>query len=78
MRYFFLLCTFLFFFKTNSQVFKKQDRKPNVILIITDDQGFGDLGINKNSILKTPNIDELSSESIVFNNFFDTNSCLVD
>ena len=48
MRYFFLLYAFLFFSKTNSQVFKKQDRKPNVILIITDDQGFGDLGFNGN------------------------------
>ena len=69
MRYFFLLCTFLFFFKTNSQVFKKQDSKPNIILIITDDQGFGDLGFNGNPHIMTPVLNELASNSMRFNNF---------
>ena len=69
MRYFFLLYAFLFFSKTNSQVFKKQDRKPNVILIITDDQGFGDLGFNGNPHIITPVLDELASNSMRFNNF---------
>ena len=63
---------FILFISCKEQNFTKS---PNVILIITDDQGYGDLGINKNSILKTPNIDELSSESIVFNNFYVSPVC---
>ena len=42
---------------------------PNVILIITDDQGYGDLGINGNSIIKTPVIDRFAKQSLRFNDF---------
>lgn len=37
--------------------------KPNVVIVITDDQGYGDLSCHGNPILKTPNIDKLHSES---------------
>ena len=43
---------------------------PNVLLIITDDQGYGDLGINGNPHLKTPVIDNLARQSIRLNNFY--------
>ena len=43
--------------------------KPNVILIMTDDQGYGDLACHGNPIIKTPNLDELYSESVRFINF---------
>ena len=36
---------------------------------MTDDQGFGDLGLNENPNIMTPNIDKFASESIQFNNF---------
>jgi arylsulfatase len=49
--------------------------RPNVIVIITDDQGYGDLGTNGNHHIKTPSIDKLASESIVFNNFYVTPVC---
>ena len=42
---------------------------PNVILIITDDQGYGDLGINGNSLIKTPVIDRFAQQSLRFNDF---------
>jgi len=45
-------------------------KHPNVILIITDDQGYGDLGINGNPHVKTPVIDNLARQSIRFNNFY--------
>ena len=44
--------------------------RPNVILILTDDQGYGDLGITGNTILKTPNMDRLAGEGVMFRNFY--------
>ena len=44
-------------------------RPPNIVLIITDDQGTPDLGIHGNPQLKTPNIDALARQSIEFTNF---------
>ncbi len=44
--------------------------RPNVILIITDDQGFGDFGFNGNPHVKTPVLDKLARQSIRFNNFY--------
>ena len=46
-----------------------QEAKPNVILIMTDDQGYGDLACHGNPYIKTPHLDELHSESIRFTNF---------
>ncbi|MCS7469946.1 sulfatase-like hydrolase/transferase [Stieleria sp. ICT_E10.1] len=40
-----------------------QAARPNVILIMSDDQGYGDLGCTGNPIIKTPDIDKLASES---------------
>ena len=38
--------------------------RPNVILIVTDDQGYGDMSCHGNPWLKTPNLDRLASESV--------------
>ena len=38
---------------------------PNVIVILTDDQGWGDLSVNGNSNLATPNIDSLARDGMV-------------
>lgn len=43
--------------------------KPNVILIMTDDQGYGDLGCHGHPILKTPHLDQLHADSIRLTNF---------
>ena len=43
---------------------------PNVILIVTDDQGYGDFGFTGNHHVKTPVLDNLARQSIRFNNFY--------
>ncbi|MEM9328280.1 MAG: arylsulfatase [Bacteroidota bacterium] len=43
--------------------------RPNVILVITDDQGYGDLGFHGNSLIQTPRIDAFAQQSIRFDNF---------
>ncbi|MCK5943017.1 MAG: arylsulfatase [Planctomycetes bacterium] len=39
-------------------------RHPNVVLVITDDQGYGDLGAHGNTKIRTPNLDALAAESV--------------
>ncbi len=48
---------------------------PNVIIIMTDDQGYGDLGITGNPHVKTPVIDKFANENIRFNNFYVSPVC---
>lgn len=43
--------------------------RPNVIIVLSDDQGYGDFSCHGNPILKTPALDKLYSESIRFDNF---------
>lgn len=43
---------------------------PNVVVILTDDQGWGDLSLNGNTNLSTPNIDRLAAEGIQFERFY--------
>ena len=52
-----------------------EQHNPNILLIITDDQGYGDFGINGNHHIQTPVLDKLANESIVFNNFYVTPVC---
>ena len=49
--------------------------KPNVLLIITDDQGYGDLSIHGNKDLETPIIDKLARESLRFDRFYVSPLC---
>lgn len=43
--------------------------KPNVVFVLTDDQGYGDLSCHGNPVLRTPNIDRLHAESARFTDF---------
>ena len=52
-----------------------QTSKPNVILIMTDDQGYGDMSVHKNPIIKTPAMDQLHSESVRFTDFHVASKC---
>jgi len=44
--------------------------KPNVIIILSDDQGWGDFSISGNTNLTTPNIDKLAGDGAIFENFY--------
>ncbi|MDX2038811.1 MAG: arylsulfatase [Isosphaeraceae bacterium] len=46
------------------------ERKPNVVVILADDQGWGDLGIHGNANLSTPRIDALAKAGARFERFF--------
>jgi arylsulfatase A-like enzyme len=48
---------------------------PNIILILTDDQGYADLSCHGNPILKTPNIDRLCAEGVRFEDFRVSPTC---
>jgi arylsulfatase A-like enzyme len=45
-------------------------RKPNIIFILADDLGYGDLGCYGQTRIKTPNIDKLAAEGIRFTDFY--------
>ncbi len=52
-----------------------EPKHPNVLLIITDDQGYGDIGFHGNTMLKTPNLDALAKQSIRLTNFHVDPTC---
>jgi arylsulfatase A-like enzyme len=53
----------------------KRERPPNVVLIMTDDQGWGDLSIHGNPYLETPNLDNLARQSTRFDCFYVSPLC---
>jgi len=55
-----------------SSVFAQQctEEKPNIVIILSDDQGWGDLSISGNKNLSTPNIDLLAQNGVRFNYFY--------
>lgn len=44
--------------------------QPNIILLMADDMGWGDVGFNGNTIIKTPNLDAMAREGIKFTRFY--------
>ncbi|OHB49537.1 MAG: N-acetylgalactosamine 6-sulfate sulfatase [Planctomycetes bacterium GWF2_41_51] len=49
---------------------KSKIKKPNIILCIADDQGWGDVGYSGHPVLKTPNIDEMAANALRFDRFY--------
>src|SRR5207237_7494115 len=49
--------------------------KPNVVIVLTDDQGYGDLSCHGNPVLKTPNLDRLHAEGVRFTDFHVSPTC---
>src|SRR5579883_1677357 len=48
---------------------------PNVVLLLTDDQGYGDLACHGNPVIRTPNMDSLHARSVRFTNFHVSPTC---
>ena len=48
----------------------KETKKPNIILVMADDQGWGQTSYNNHPILKTPNLDKMAENGIRFNRFY--------
>jgi arylsulfatase A-like enzyme len=67
-----LLVLPIFFFSFTENKIKKQ---PNIIVILTDDQGWGDLSISGNTNLSTPNIDRLAETGVTFDRFYASSVC---
>jgi len=65
-------CLLLLSFGAKSQVLKTD--RPNIIIIYTDDLGFGDISCNGTSAVKTPNIDKLAENGVRFTNAHSTSA----
>ena len=66
----FFIITLLSFGSFAAQSSSPQSTKPNVILIMADDLGWGDVGFNGNKKIITPQMDELAAQGIKLNNFY--------
>jgi len=53
----------------------KPASKPNVIVVLADDLGYGDLSIHGNTHLQTPHIDKLGAEGVRFDRFYVSSVC---
>ena len=70
MKKLFILCTILIAAATAQAA-----KRPNVVLVITDDQGYGDLSCHGNPVLKTPHLDKLHSESVRLTDYHVAPTC---
>ena len=56
---------------------QKEENKPNIIFLLTDDHQWRDLGAMGNTVIKTPHLDHLAGNGVLFNNTYVTTSICV-
>jgi arylsulfatase A len=67
------LCTLAFLLAAPISSYSQSS--PNILLIMADDMGFGDIGTGGNDVIQTPNLDSLATESFRFNHFYVSPVC---
>lgn len=70
-----LALTLAFVGVSGTAAFTAEAVRPNILLIMTDDQGYGELGCHGNPIIKTPHIDALHAQSVRFTDFHVSPTC---
>jgi len=60
---------------TTTVVFAGESAKPNIVFVLTDDQGYGDISAHGNPVLQTPNMDRLRAQSVRFTDFHVSPTC---
>ncbi|MEX0274970.1 MAG: sulfatase-like hydrolase/transferase, partial [Flavobacteriaceae bacterium] len=56
--------------RTKSVVREKEPNAPNIVLIMVDDLGWGDVGFNGNTVIQTPNLNKLAGAGVQLNRFY--------
>jgi arylsulfatase A-like enzyme len=64
----------LFFFSCKTKDIQKKAKKPNIIFIMADDLGYGDLGAYGQTKIKTPNLDKMVADGMLFTNHYSGSS----
>lgn len=65
-----LLIFISLFFSCKVKETDKSDKKPNIIFIMADDLGYGDIGSYGQTKIKTPNLDKMAAEGMIFTNHY--------
>lgn len=55
--------------------YESRDERPNIVLIMTDDQGWAQLGVHGDEVLRTPHLDKLAGESVEVTRFYVSPVC---
>lgn len=66
---------FFLLFNSFSPLSSYSQKRPNILLIMTDDQGIGDVGLHNNDILKTPNMDAIANQGAELRQFIVNFNC---
>jgi arylsulfatase len=68
--YFISLSTIITGLNISCQSLKSQEDRPNIILLMSDDQGWGQVGYYNHPILKTPNLDSMAENGLRLDRFY--------
>jgi len=66
---FFLLLSY------NNAMGQRGDRRPNFVIVMTDDQGYGDVGYRQNGKIKTPNLDDMAKKGLRLDRYYTAPVC---